>query len=156
MAMANMLRAYLDKHGIHYDLLPHPRTADSMRTAEVAHVPGDQVAKSVVLRDERGYLMVVLPATRRVALGQLHKTLDRYLGLATEQELGVLFTDCEAGAVPAVGDAYGIATMVDESLEGCPDVYIESGDHEQLLHLTGAEFAWLTHELPHGRFSRHV
>jgi Ala-tRNA(Pro) deacylase len=156
MAMANTLRTYLDVRGIHYDRTTHPRTADSMHTAAAAHVPGDHLAKSVVLKDEQGYVMVVLPSTRRVALGRLHKTLDRFLGLATERELASLFADCETGAIPPVGDAYGVATVVDESLAGCPDVYFESGDHVELLHLSGREFDRLTHDLPHGQFARHV
>jgi Ala-tRNA(Pro) deacylase len=147
---------YLDERGIRYDLVSHVHTADSSHTAAAAHVPGAQLAKSVVLKDEQGYLMVVLPANRRVALGRLHKALDRFLGLATEQELGTLFPDCEAGAVPAVGDAYGISTMVDASLDACPDVYFESGDHVELLHLTGGQFERLTRNLQHGSFAAQV
>lgn len=156
MAMASTLRAYLEERGIHYDLVSHPLTADSMSTAALAHVPGDQLAKSVVLEDERGYLMVVLPSTHRVRLGTLHKSLHRPLGLATERELARLFADCKTGAVPAVGQAYGLETMVEDSFGDCPDVYFEAGDHAALVHLSGREFGRLMEGLPHGQFSRHI
>jgi Ala-tRNA(Pro) deacylase len=156
MAMASTLRTYLDEHGIDYELVSHPHSDSSMRTAALAHVPGHQLAKSVLLEDEDGYLLVVLPSTRRVRLGLLHKQLERSLGLATEPELGALFPDCEAGAIPPVGEAYGIPTLLDDSLRGCAEIYFEAGDHSELVRLSGREFQRMMEGLPHGRFSRHV
>lgn len=156
MAMADTLRAYLDARGIRYELVSHPPTADSMSTAALAHVPGDRLAKSVVLEDDRGYLLVVLPSTHRLHLGRLHKALHRALGLATESEVERLFADCQRGAVPAAGQAYGVETLVDESLADCPEVYFEAGDHSALVHLSGPEFERLMQGLPHGCYSRHV
>jgi Ala-tRNA(Pro) deacylase len=156
MAMASTLQTYLSERGVQYDLISHPRTADSMHTAAAAHVPGDRLAKSVVLKDDQGYLIVILSSTHRINLGLLHEALNRSLGLATEAEVDALFADCEAGAVPAVGDAYGVDTVVDESLTACPEVYFESGDHVVLVHLSSGSFRKLTDKLLHGRFARHV
>jgi Ala-tRNA(Pro) deacylase len=156
MTMASTLRTYLDEHGIDYELVSHPHSESSMRTAALAHVPGHQLAKSVLLEDEDGYLLVVLPSTRRVRLGLLHKQLERPLGLATEPELGALFPDCETGAIPPVGEAYGIPTLLDDSLRGCAEIYFEAGDHNALVRLSGREFQRMMEGLPHGRFSRHI
>ena len=99
-----------------YDVLTHPHTATSGESAQASHVPGTRLAKSVVLEDERGYVMVVLPASRHVDLGELHRQLNRDLGLATETELGTLFSDCEIGALPAIGPAYGLETVIDDAI----------------------------------------
>ena len=107
MGMAAKLESYLTRMGLEYELLEHPYSNTSMMTARQAHIHGDQLAKGVVLEDEEGYLLAVIPSTHRLQLGVLHNMTHRRLGLATERELGSLFEDCELGAVPAAGDAYG-------------------------------------------------
>jgi Ala-tRNA(Pro) deacylase len=145
---------YLAEHDVPYDVLTHPHTATSGESAQASHVPGTRLAKSVVLEDERGYVMVVLPASRHVDLGELHRQLNRDLGLATESELGTLFSDCEIGALPAIGPAYGMETLVDESIAEQPDIYFEAGDHEQLIHVSAEAFEALMGEsVRHGHFS---
>ncbi len=156
MAMANRVVNYLLEQDVDFDLLDHPHSATSMESAQLAHVPGDRIAKSVVLEDERGYLLAVLPATCRVDLGELHRQTRRNLGLATEYELGALFEDCEPGAVPPLGPAYDMETIVDETLAEQPDIYFEAGDHEQLVHVSGEVFEALLGEAQHTDFSRHL
>ena len=154
MAIATTVSNYLAENDVAYDVLTHPHTATSGESAEAAHVPGTRLAKSVVLEDDHGYLMVVLPSNRQVNLGELHRQLNRNLGLATEGELGSLFSDCEIGALPAVGPAYGMETVVDDALAEQSDIYFEAGDHEQLIHVTAETFqSLLGEEARHGRFS---
>lgn len=156
MSMARAVQEYLASHHVAYELVEHPRALSSMRTAEAAHIPGEQLAKSVVLEDDAGYLVAVLPSTHRVDLGQLHHQLHRLMGLAVEPEVGGLFRDCELGAIPPIGAAYRIETIVDDSLLQQPEVYFEAGDHEALVHVTGKAFGAMMAGVPHGRFARHI
>ena len=156
MAIALTLQDYLTKSGIEYELIAHKPTTTTMATAEVSHIPGDQVAKSVVLEDDQGYVMVVLPTTHYVELDVISRQLQRDLDLAPEDELADLFPDCDLGAIPPVGEAYGVQVLMDESLGFCPDVYFESGDHRHLIHMKGKEFRQLLHDAPHGQFSYHM
>lgn len=154
MAIALTLQQYLDNEGIDYQILHHSYSTDSMRTAEAACIPGDKLAKCVILEDDIGYLMAVLPATRQLQLGLLHRQLNRNLGLATEAELGNLFDDCEFGAVPPVGEAYGLRAVVDDSLYDCNDVYFEAGNHIDLVHVSGEDFQTIMADAEHGTFTR--
>ena len=156
MAIAQTLRRFLTQKRIEFSVVGHPHTASSMETAAMAHVPGDRVAKAVMVEDENGYLMVIIPSTYRLHFGRLHKALDRQRGLATERELGELFQDCEPGAVPPVGAAYGIDTVVDDTLLQQPDVYLEAGNHEELIHLSGEQFEVLMRDTLKGPYSEHV
>jgi Ala-tRNA(Pro) deacylase len=122
MSIAIKVSDFLAEHDVEYDVLTHAHTTNSGETAKSSHVPGARLAKSVVLEDDQGYLMVVLPASRRVDLGELHRTLNRNLGLAMESELGHLFSDCEMGALPAIGPAYGVETIVDDALAEQPEL----------------------------------
>jgi Ala-tRNA(Pro) deacylase len=156
MAIAGRVKWFLDNNQVKYDLVHHVHSSSSLDSARRARVPSDHLAKCVVLEDERGYLMVVLPASHRIELGEIRDRLGRKLELAGELELAQLFTDCEVGAVPPLGAAYGIPCVIDESLTEEHDVYFEAGDHEDLVHMAGEDFAALTAGLPHCAFSRHL
>jgi Ala-tRNA(Pro) deacylase len=93
-----------------------------------------------MLGDDNGYLMAVIPASHRLDLSAVRHELNRDLGLATEREIMELFKDCEPGAVPPLGCAYGIEMVLDQSLGDTPDAYFEGGDHESLVHVSGRDF----------------
>lgn len=156
MAIAMTLQEYLNRWGVDYEVVPHTHTISSLETAEAAHVPGDKLAKCVLTEDYRGYLMVVIPASHEVEFDSLDEQLDRRLVLATEPELADIFTDCEVGAIPPLGEAYGMDVALDESLLACDDVYFEAGDHEDLIHMRGDDFRDLMAGAERGRFSHHL
>ena len=154
MATAGRIEDYMMRHGVRCDVLTHPHSHSSMETAELARVPGDRLAKSVVLEDDDGYVMAVLPSTCHVRLGKLSREMNRKLRLATEDELARLFADCETGAVPPLGLAYGMPTIVDDALGEQSDIYCEAGDHETLLHMNRDAFMALMEHADHARFAR--
>lgn len=153
MSIAHTLENYMVQQGIGYDLMMHAHTHSSMETAEAAQVPGDELAKAVILEDEEGYVMAVVPATHNIKLGRLRKQLKRELRLSMERDFSGMFNDCEVGAIPPVGMVYGIPTIVDDALAEKHDIYFEAGDHEGLIHLHGSEFQSLFATAQHGRFS---
>ncbi len=156
MAMAATLREFLDEQGMEYEVIAHPYTTGGLQTAESAHIPGDQLAKSVLLEDENGYLIAVLPATHRIELNTLREQLNRDLELATEDEICNLFDDCETGAMPPIGEPYGIDVVYDNSLTENQDVFFEAGDHTGLVHVSSWDFQELMPSAEHGDFSRHI
>ena len=140
MGMALKLQQYLDNRGVEYDLTKHARTATAAQTAHASHISGHCLAKGVVLKRKDGYLLAVVPASRQVQLEAVGRSLDRPVSMATEEEIASLFPDCEVGAIPPVGAAYGLETIVDDSFEDVPDIYFEAGDHRSLVHITDKEF----------------
>lgn len=156
MSISRTLENFLkDKH-IHFNIVKHPRTISSLKVAESAHISGENVMKSVVMEDDEGYVIVVVPSTHRIDLGKIHNQTRRMLGLATESELADIFKDCEAGAIPATGEPYGLETFWDDSLSEKKDIYFEAGNHEELVHMTREEYLKLVEEKTHGIFSHHL
>jgi Ala-tRNA(Pro) deacylase len=155
MAIALTLQQYLARQRVDYDVVPHAPTLSSMHTAEASHVPGDRLAKAVVLKHDTGYLLAVIPASHRLGLEELQALLQRRTKLATEEEIERLFGDCTPGAVPPIGAAYGMDLIVDDSIAEQPEIYFEGGDHGTLVHMSGDRFAQLTTGAQHGRFSHH-
>jgi Ala-tRNA(Pro) deacylase len=155
MSIAPTLRRYLAAENIQYAEIPHDLTMSSARTAQACHISGDRLAKAVVLRHDGGYMVAVVPASHHLDLPELKQRLGEDLVMANESEINRLFADCAHGAVPALGRCYGLDLVVDDSIRVQPEIYIEAGDHETLLQLTHAQFARLTANAPHWRFSMH-
>ena len=153
MGIAITLQQFLEAQSVPYDVLEHKRTGCSARTADATHVPSDCVAKGVVVRHREGYLLAIVPASRQVRLDEVGRWLGRPVALASEEELGALFPDCEQGAIPPIAAAYGLVGVVDTTLDDREDIYFEGGDHLALVHVTGREFRRLMEQVPHGQFS---
>ena len=150
--VANFLRA----SEIPFSMVAHRPTMSSMETAEAARVSGDRVAKAVVLEDGDRYVMAVIPASHRIDTEALSEILESNVHLVGEDDFSLIFRDCRAGAVPPVGSAYGIHTVVDDAIAEQPDIYLECGDHEHLIHVDHDGFRRLMRTADHGRFSYHL
>jgi len=153
MAIAQTVKNYLASKSVDYELVTHPHSGSSHETAQASHVSEDHIAKGVIVKDGAGYAMVIVPAINYVEMKHLRKELDRELELVEENEFSKLFPDCEPGAVPPVGPAYRIETFLDEDLTSLANVYIEAGDHEHLLHVSGESFRNLMSGVRHGHYS---
>jgi len=153
MAIAKTLKSYLEDYNVEYDIVNHVHSATALESAHSAHVPSHQVAKAVVLEDEDGYIVSVMPSTNRLDLEWVNESLGRNLRMAHENELLKLFADCDLGAVPALSNAYGLDVIWDEQLTSASEIYIEAGDHENLIHMHGDEFCKLMKDMPHNIIS---
>ena len=155
MTIAPTLKSYLDQNVI-YDVITHDPTLSSLRTAQAGHIPGGCLAKGIVLRTGDGFMLAVLPASRRIQLSELRTLVGDDVDLADEQDVAELFQDCALGAVPPVGKCYGLDVIVDDSIQEQPEVYLEGGDHQTLVHMNQAQFARLMADARHARFSAHA
>lgn len=146
---------YFKKKDIPCAIVSHPYSSTSLESAHAAHVDADSVAKGVLLADSNGYVLAVVPATHNLQLPQLEKHVGTHLELAPEENLTDAFEDCLPGAVPALGCAYYIRTVVDPVLAKLPDVYFEAGDHEDLIHVSAKDFGTLMAEAEFASISEH-
>jgi len=153
MAIAIGLAQYLAERGVPYDVIEHPHTETASQSAEASRIPPDRIAKAVVLKGGDGFMLAVLPASRHIQFGQLRKQLGHDVDIANEEQIETLFLDCESGAVPALGAAYGLKAIVDESLANQPEIYIEGGDHSSLVHISGTIFRELLSDARYAGFA---
>jgi len=156
MSIPSNLSSYLNQRGARYEVFAHAHSRTSAETASSANVMPSHLAKSVVLEDDTGsVMMAVIPADKAVMVDELGRMLGRKsLRLADEERVAMLFKDCEPGAVPSIGMPWGIETIVDDELEACDAVYMEGGDHERLLRMSHDQFHALMSSQRHGQFSK--
>ena len=99
---------FLTNQGVEFEALPHQDTYNAQTMAETLHVPGREVAKTVLLKTDIGdFAVAVLPANRDVSLEKAAQVIgDGQVELATEFDISQLFSDCELGAIPPIGSQY--------------------------------------------------
>ncbi len=138
---AKALKEFLDKQKIAYEVIPHARAYTAQETAASAHVPGRDLAKTVMARVEGRMAMLVLPAQYRVdfrVLCDLIGTDD--VELATEKEFRTLFPDCEPGAMPPFGNLYDMDVYVAEQLAQEKAIAFNAGTHTELIRMAYTDF----------------
>ncbi|MEH6567484.1 MAG: YbaK/EbsC family protein [Halioglobus sp.] len=140
MTVSASVHDHLNRKGVMYDVLNHPHSRSSLESARLAQVPADQVAKGVLTHDGENYLLCVIPSNHRLSISSLNESMNGNFTLVSEHRLGEFFDDCEIGAIPALGQIYGLHVLWDEALVNTDDLYIESGDHENLIHVTRSGF----------------
>ncbi|GGO81066.1 deacylase [Marinobacterium nitratireducens] len=153
MSIAPTVQTFLDRQHVPYRLLHHTYAETMMSSAIAAQLPARQVAKGVVLKDEEGFVMAVVPSDRMVDIDAINRSMNRLLEPASQQDVKILFRDCDHGAVPSLGQAYNMPVIWEDALASEEDCYFECGDHTDLIRLDRSSFQHLMHDYPHGAIS---
>jgi Ala-tRNA(Pro) deacylase len=135
------LQEYLDSNHIRYVSIKHSPAFTAQEIAAAAHIPGEDVAKTVVVKLDGEMAMVVLPATNMVRMNHLKaETGSGEVVLASEEEFKGRFQDCEVGAMPPFGNLYQMDTYVDGSLVGTHEIAFNAGTHTELIRMAYGDF----------------
>lgn len=138
------LKEYLDKHQIKYVTIRHSPAYTAQEVAASAHVPGRELAKTVMVKLDDDIAMAVLPASYHVDLDRLREiTGARRIELASEDEFKDLFPACEVGAMPPFGNLYELRTFADASLAEDEEIAFEAGSHSELIRLPYTDYVRL-------------
>ena len=135
---------YLSEEGVNYVAAEHVPAYTAQEVAANEHVSGDMMAKSVIVHDGSEYVMCVLPASYRLNLDKVSKTLDAIdLRLASEAEMGEIFDDCELGAEPPFGNLYRMDTFVDTHLAEDEEIVFQAGTHSRSVRMRYSDYQLL-------------
>ena len=139
--MLRRLTEYLDKHSVKYVVLTHSPAYTALEVAAISHVPGREVAKTVMVNMEGKMCMAVLPSSFMVDFDLLEKALHATaMELAAENDFKELFPDCEIGAMPPFGNLFGMDVFVDRNLIGEHEIIFNAGNHRELIRMDAADF----------------
>jgi Ala-tRNA(Pro) deacylase len=143
MSISTRIKTHLDENQIAYTMLTHAPVYTAQGAAAIMHISGQEVAKTVVVQAGNDSYLVVLPASYHVSLDKLGKVIGRPVRLATEWEFSSLFPDCEVGAMPPLGEIYGLSVYVDESLTADKEIIFNAGTHKDAVRMDFADFVRL-------------
>ena len=143
MSTSITVRRFLDNQDVEYTTVPVAAGEQGTLVSQGGRIPLNSIARAVILKDIRGMVMAVLPSTHRLNLEALNHQLHRRLQPATPEDYRGVFADCVLKLLPALGEAYGFETIIDDSLLDHDFVYLFSGNPGELVRVTGADFQLL-------------
>ncbi|HVO79903.1 MAG TPA: YbaK/EbsC family protein [Terriglobales bacterium] len=134
------LREYLDSHNVKYVVISHSLAYTAQGVAALTHIPGKELAKTVIVKMDGTLAMAVVPASCQVDLARLKAVVGaQTVELALESEFKDRFPDCETGAMPPFGNLYGMDVFVDESLSQDKEIAFNAGSHRELVRMAWAD-----------------
>ena len=135
------LKEYLDSHKIKYVSVSRSEVYTAQEIAASAHIPGKELAKTVMVKIDGRMAMAVLPASYTVDFDLLKKAAEASsVELASEAEFENMFPDCEVGAMPPFGNLYGMDVFVAASLAEDEEIAFNAGSHKELIRLSYKDF----------------
>lgn len=140
------LEEYLLQHHTPFTTIVHSTTYTAQGTAAVAHVPGKELAKTVIVNADGCLAMAVMPANKHLDLALFRSMMGaQTIALATEEEFDRAFPDCELGAMPPFGNLYNVPVYVEESLTHDHEIVFNAGYHSELMRMSFRDFCQLVH-----------
>ena len=134
-------KEFLDRNGVRYVTIKHSPAFTAQEIAASAHIPGKEMAKTVIVKIDGEMAMAVVPASFKVDLDMLQDLLQvKNVELATEREFEDLFPECEVGAMPPFDNLYGLETFVSEALAEDAEIVFNAGSHTELIRMAYEEF----------------
>ena len=135
------LREFFEAHHIPFKTIPHTQRFTAQEIAASAHIPGRELAKTVMVKIDGTMTMAVLPASYRVDFKALKAaTGAAKVELATEKDFKDMFPECEIGAMPPFGNLYGLDVYVAESLSKDGEIAFNAGTHTELVKISYKDF----------------
>ncbi len=135
------LKEFLDCHNTEYVVISHSLAYTAQGIAALAHIPGQDLAKTVVVKIDGELAMAVVPASRHVNLPLLRSAAGaEEAALAAEWEFKDRFPDCELGSMPPFGNLYGMKVFADESLANDKEIAFNAGSHRELVRMSWEDF----------------
>jgi len=154
MTVAVRLMSFLDAKSAVYRIEPHGRAYTAQEVAELTHVRGKEMVKTIIVVADGTHVMLALPATAKVDLTMLKYMLGAGdVRLAGEREFGQDFPDCELGGMPPFGSLYGLRMIASDGLRGDDEIVFNAGNHTEVVHMKRADWENLA-QPEWGRFTR--
>lgn len=137
----NRLKEFLKENEIKFVTISHSQAFTAQEIAAAAHVPGKEMAKTVMVKLDGELAMVVLPAPDQVSISHLREVTGAGdVELASEREFSARFPNCELGAMPPFGNLWNMTVFVDERLREDEQITFNAGSHTELLKLSYADY----------------
>ncbi len=144
--LTNRLKEFLDTNSIKYVIITHSQAFTANEIARTTHIPGKEMAKTIMVKIDGKIAMIVLPASCKIDFVLLKQaTGANDIVLASENEFKDMFPECEVGAMPPFGNIYGIDVFVADSLTEDEEIVFNAGSHTDLVKMSYKDFTALVH-----------
>ena len=138
------LKRFLDDNGIKFISIQHSAAYTAQEVAALAHIPGEELAKTVMVKIDGVLAMAVVPASHQVDFERLREAAGaEHAELAGENEFKDYFPACDVGAMPPFGNLYDMPVYCSTALSEDLEIAFTAGSHSELIRLAYADYEQL-------------
>lgn len=135
------IKDFLTRNQVKFEIVKHSPAFTAQQVAASAHIPGKNLAKTVIIKIDGKLAMVVEPAHMKVNLDALKRQLNaQRVDVATEAEFRSKFPECEVGAMPPFGKLYNMDVFVSDNLSHTDEISFNAGTHAELIKMSYQDF----------------
>jgi Ala-tRNA(Pro) deacylase len=135
---------FLDTNAVKYTILSHSLSYTALEVAHSVHIPGKEIAKTVIVWMDGTMAMVVLPGTSLINFTALREQIvAKNIELASESEFSSRFPECEVGAMPPFGNLFGMPVIASTMLADDKEIAFNAGSHHELVRMSYADYITL-------------
>lgn len=136
----------LKQNHIPYELVIHSQTFSSMKTAQATHTKGIEFAKPIMINVDGEMVMAVLPANYTLDLKKIKESMGaKNVYLATEAEFSPIFSDSVIGAMPAMGNLYGLNVIMDKDMMDDTNIAFNACNHQEIIKMKFSDYKKMVH-----------
>ncbi len=135
------LRRFLEDNHVKFVTISHSPAFTAQEIASTVHLPGKELAKTVMVKLDGELAMAVLPAPDKLSAKRLKEVTGAdEVELASEEDFARIFPNCEVGAMPPFGNLWGMPVYADRKLREDEEIAFNAGSHTELVKLACADF----------------
>jgi len=145
MPVPKKITNYLDKQGAKYAIVTHKKVYTAYDAAQTMRKKLEEIVKNLLIQTEKGFVVVVLPASKNISLSKLKKIMNAHGKGVKKVEIpkeGVMVRlfKVKPGALPAFGSLHKLEVYMDKSLQKVKKAVFSSGSFTESIEMAIKEF----------------
>lgn len=140
VVIATSLQRYLERYRLPYRkhcLLPN---VDLGRSVDLLGIPKGQVLRCELFSDGINTFQFITSIDKAISTSVLERMVGKALTKLSAKQTSKIFFDCEFGAMPPLGERYGLRCLIDREILLAERVFFFSGCLSSLVELSQCAF----------------
>ncbi|PLX20591.1 hypothetical protein C0584_05100 [Candidatus Parcubacteria bacterium] len=144
---------YLEEAGINHEILEHRTVYTALDAAATMKKKINEIAKSLLVKADKDYYILVLPADNNLDLNKVSKTIEKNTGekvksvkIPGEKIMETVFK-IKSGAMSSFGNMHKIPVIVDNNLAKLKKAIFSSGSFNHSVEVATKDFIKLEEAL---------
>ena len=135
MNIVRSIGKHLTDEGLLGDVINHQNSHSLLQAAAHANINPACIARSLLLSDEKGLLLVSFPASHCINLQALNEQLQRKCVMASSTSCETLFLDASSEHLPPFSPFAQLDSIVDSALTEQDVIYFPIGARNKLIKM---------------------
>ncbi len=143
MSISKTLKNYLDKNKIDYEELAHKTVYTAYDAAQTLKKELKEIAKNLLIQADKTYVLVVIPADKRLHLEKLKKALSAKKISIPKEQIMVKILKIKPGALSSFGKLHKLETIVDKTMLQTKKAVLSAGSFTDSVFMKVKDFVQL-------------